>query len=75
MAICRWAAGEGTIIPPEMDEPLIAAVHNDDTQVRSIICETLARVGRSRDSVIQPLIETLKKDSDRQVAWRAAQAG
>ncbi len=74
MAIVRWAAGAGTIIPFELDEPLIAALHNDDVQVRSIICEVLARVGRSRDSVISPLIETLKKDTDRQVAWRAAQA-
>ncbi|MEI8371960.1 MAG: HEAT repeat domain-containing protein [Planctomycetota bacterium] len=73
-AIGRWAANAGTIIPHEMEELLVKALQDKNAEVRNCITEILWRMGQSSDSVIPPLVDTLKKDPDRQVACSAAGA-
>lgn len=73
-ALVRWAGSVRTIVPQEMEASFLNALHDDNAEVRSYVTEILWRIGVSKDSVIPPLIETLKKDPDRQVAIRAAVA-
>jgi HEAT repeat protein len=73
-AIGRWAASAGTIIPREIEGPLVKALHDENAEVRNYATEILWRMGESSDSVVPPLVDALKKDPDRQVACSAAVA-
>ncbi|MEI8374463.1 MAG: HEAT repeat domain-containing protein [Planctomycetota bacterium] len=59
----------GTVIPRELEGPLIKALHDDDPRVRVKIPISLAVLGEKNDSVIVHLAEALNHDPDSQVAY------
>ena len=61
LALGRWAANAGTIVPPEMEGPLVKALQDENAEVRNYVAEILGRVGQSSDGVIAPLIAASRR--------------